>query len=133
MKTEKDKMNFDDWYSDLVSWLANNNMSFNKNNQGINDEFNNYVNEYLDNHFGKSEFLDSYFSANKNYRTAVISTDKTKKDKLLKQALSCALESQKIDDPHSGWYGINSLIDAIKEALDELENSSNSTSTNQDS
>ena len=130
MKIKRDKKKYDVWHSVLEAWLVSKGNFFNTNISEFEKKF---VNEYMDNYFGKSEFLDSYFGAIKIYLTAVMNSDKPQKEELLKQALSKAQESQKIGDPHSEYYGISSLIDAIKEALDELGNSSNSTSANQDS
>lgn len=124
-------MDYCEWKSKLVEWLINNNIAFN-NNQPLISEFNEFVSEYLDKYFGESVFLDFYFGAIKDFHDAVNSSEKKQKGDLLKQALSKAQESQKTQDPHSEFYGINSLIAAIKEVMDNLDNSSNSTSTNQD-
>ena len=102
-------MDYCEWKSKLVEWLINNNVAFN-NNQPLISKFNEFVSEYLDKYFGESVFLDYYFGAIKDFHDA---------DNLLKQALSKAQESQKIQDPHSEFYGINSLIAAIKEAMDK--------------
>lgn len=130
MEIKRDKKNFDEWLSVLEAWLLNNGNLFDTN---ISEFDKKYVNEYMDNYFGKSEFLDSYFGAIKDYLTAVMNPDKPQKEKedLLKQALSKAQESQKTGNPHSEYYGINSLIIAITEALDVLNNSSNTTSQTQ--
>lgn len=128
MEIKRDKNNFEEWLSVLEAWLLNKGIIFDTNISEFNKK---YVNEYMDNYFGKSKFLDSYFGAIKDYLTAVINPNKPQKEKeeLLKQALSKAQESQKIGNPHSEYYGINSLIIAIIEALNALNNNSSNTTS----